>query len=229
MRSRDALGTDCGGGSVPETFIALLLEIRHDPGIWRLACRWAGCPELARDGLQDAFILLATLRDRDHIVNVRAYFCTTLYNEIIRQRRQLAPVTRLDPQLLADMAQAKVLPQLPDDLLPVDELADWHLRCQQRLNSFSSSRGELEAMVPSSSGDPARYRRLIMAVAESVLREAFYGCMSRPELSATLRVGYPEWFDAADIPASVRHKRLSRARRDIGRILTTVIAAPRAP
>jgi hypothetical protein len=80
-------------------------------------------------------------------------------------------------------------------------------------------------MVPASSADPARYRQLIMAMAESFLREAFYGCMSKPELNAALRAGYPEWFDAAGMPASTRHKRLSRARHDISVVLTPVIGA----
>jgi Sigma-70 region 2 len=215
-------------GSCPEPFIALLVQVRQDPAIWRLACRWAGCPELARDGLQDAFIQVATFHDRDRIVNVRAYFCSVLYNEIIRQRRQVAAVTRLDPQELADVYQGAGS-RASGDLLLVEDLAEWHARCQHWLSRFVSSRTELLATVPGSSADPARYRQLVMTIAENVLREAPYGCMSPPELTATLRAGYPEWFESARLAAGTRHQRLSRARRDITRVLAAIVGTQLPP
>jgi DNA-directed RNA polymerase specialized sigma24 family protein len=221
------LSTDGTGSSVPEPFIELLLEIRQDPAVCRLARRWAGSPELARDGLQETFVLVATVRDRDEILNLRAYFCRTLHNEIIRQRRQVALVTRLDPQALTDVARSVVTSRTPDHLLPVDDLAEWRARCDQRLSRFTASRRYLQATVPGSSPSPARYRELITAIAESFLQEAFYGCMTKPELNAALRAGYPEWFDAAGLTVSTRYKRLSRARHDIGCVLAKVINAPR--
>lgn len=212
-------GAGNGGGLAAGPFIRRLIEIRYEPLTWRLALRWAGpgCPELAEDGLQETFYLLATIVDPTQILNLRAYFCTTLYHAISRQRWQ---VVLLEPDEIAGQAEPwRVLAAPARDTA---ELAQWHLRCEQRQRRCRRIRGELLASIRASSPDPVRYRSLILAVTERVLAEAFHGCVSKAELNADLRAGYREWFDPADIPASARHKRLSRARQDLMVVLTTI-------
>jgi Sigma-70 region 2 len=198
--------------------IGELVHVRQDPRIFRLARRWAGSRELAEDGLQETFYLLATIRDPSRIINLRAYFCTTLYNEINKQRSQVVLV--VEPDVLAGQIDPRrVLAQQAWD---VAELADWYVCCERRLTRFRRTRGALLATIPASSPDPVRYRALILTFVENLLTEAFYGCLSRAELNADLRAAYRDWFDAAGIPDSVRHKRLSRARHDLTVVLTTL-------
>jgi DNA-directed RNA polymerase specialized sigma24 family protein len=199
-------------------FVTELVRLRQDPEIFRLARRWAGSRELAEDGLQETFFLLATIRDAGQILNLRAYFCMTLYHAINSQRSKLVLVVDLDA-LVGQIDLRRVPVQQPRD---VAELADWHVRCERRLARFRRTRGALLARVPASSPDPARYRGAILAVAENLLTEAFYGCLSRAELNADLCTAYPDWFDAAGIADNVRHKRRSRARHDLTAVLRTI-------
>lgn len=200
--------------------IGELVNLRQDPKIVRLALRLAaGYPELAEDGLQETFYLLATIRDPGRILNLRAYFCTTLYHAINSQRTQIVLV---DPDVLGRQIDPwNVLgPQAQD----VPELAHWHILCAKRQSKFRRIRGEMLAVTPASSPDPARYRALILAIVENLLAEAFYGCTSRAELNADLCDGYPEWFNDSGVLAPTRYKRLSRARHDLKVVLTTIDA-----
>jgi hypothetical protein len=191
-------------------FISELVRIRQDPTTVRQARRWAGSKELAEDGLQEAFYILATFRNPAQIINIPAYFWTVLRREIGRQQSQLVP---LDPEALA---------AAPAVLRDVSELAAWHICCERRLVRFTEIRAELLAVIPASSPDPARYRELIVSVVHRTLREAFYGCLSKSEMNAELRSGYPEWLDPGGCPATTRDKRMSRARQHLMLALITI-------
>lgn len=199
-------GDDQSGHS---PFIAELVRARQDPEIVRRARRYAGSQELGDDGLQDAFYILASRRDPAQIINIRAYFWTVTRREIGRQLSQVAPV---DPAVLAERGE-------PGD---VSDLAAWHIRCERRLARFRGIREKLLEAIPASSPDPARYRALIVSVVHRTLREAFYGCVSKSEINADLRSGYPEWLDPAGCPATTRDKRLSRARQHLMLVLITI-------
>ncbi len=208
---RGVLGTMSTGDdqSGYSPFIAELVRIRLDPEIVRRARRYAGSQELGDDGLQDAFYILASCRDPAQISNIRAYFWTVARREIGRQLSQVAPV---DPAALTERRE-------PGD---VSEMAERQIRSERRLARLRQTRDELLATIPASSPDPIRYRALILSVAEKLLAEALYSGMSKAELNADLRSGYPEWLDPAGCPATTRDKRLSRARQHLMLMLITI-------
>jgi hypothetical protein len=220
-------GTVCSanrsGESASSPFMNDLAAVRHDQKLCRDARHWAGSAELAQDALQEAFYLIARRPDHDGIISLTAYFRATLYNVIISLRGRAGPVSPLDPQTLADLPQPDDASRLRGDRQRVDDLAEWHLRCRQWLNRFTSMRDQLLAMVPGSSADPVRYRRLIVAVAGTMLRDARYGCISTSELNDLLYAAYPEWFAPAGCPAATRYKRVSRARQDVNTLLRVVL------
>lgn len=200
-------------------FMSELVRVRHDPKIIRRARQYAGSQDLADDGLQETFYRLAICADPSQILNLRAYFCAVLYHEIDRQRPQVVPV---DPDVVLDKVLPWRLLPVPAQLRDISELAEWHLRCEWRLTRFRQLRTQLLALIPASSPDPGRYRALILSVTHRTLREAFYGSVTKSEINADLRSGYPEWLDPAGCSATTRDKRLSRARRDLMAVLTTI-------
>ena len=214
---------DSSGESAGSPFMNQLAAVRHAPKICRDARRWAGSKELAEDALQEAFFLIARRPDPDKIIILTAYFRATLYNVIISLRGRPGPVSSVDPQTLAELPQPDDASRLRGDRQRVDDFAAWNLRCDLWLNRFTGMHGQLLAMVPGSSADPVRYRRLIMAAAETLLRDARYGCISTPELNELLYAAYPDWFAPAGCPPHTRYKRVSRARQDVCTLLQVVI------
>jgi len=207
----------------PESFYAELAKIRSDPMIWGLALRRAGKHDLAQDALQETYYSVARVKDPGHIENLRAFFCKALIHEINRMLGRPGPIPVEDPETVAGARHGGDL-DAHAAARPVDEAAILGHQAQAWLKRFHNERKRLRAMVPESSSDPERYRAVILATAEEVLRSAGDGQVTWADSNAALQAIYPEWFGGADCSSATHYKRLSRARREVRALLRTIVS-----
>ncbi len=207
----------------PGSFHAELAAIRSDPKIWSLALRHAGKHDLAQDALQETYYSVARVKDPRHIENLRAFFCKSLINEIHRMLGRPGPIPVEDPEAVAG-ARRGVHPDAHAAARPVDEAAILDQQCQTWLRRFHNERTRLSAMVPESSSDPERYRAVILATAEEILRSAGDGQVTWADSNAALQATYPEWFRGAGCSSATHYKRLSRARSEVRELLRTIVS-----
>jgi DNA-directed RNA polymerase specialized sigma24 family protein len=205
----------------PSSFHDELTRIRQDPQVWRLALRRAGHRDLAEDALQETYYSVARVKDPDHIENLRAFFCRALINQISHLRGQLNPIPVEDPEVLAGTRQesGRILAAAAR---PVDEAAAWRQLVVTWRKRFRLERERLMAMVPKRSSDPGRYREVIVATAEKILRAAVDGYVNWADCDDAVRAAYPDWFDEPGRTRDTYYQRLSRARREV-RVLLMVI------
>ncbi len=195
-----------------------LLGIWADPEVRRLAARRAGDPDLAQDALLQAVCAVAQVGDLRRINDLKAYFCRVLINEVYHLRGQLAAARVCDPAALAEMSDARMSGPPSDEAAVVTRLM-----ARTWLERFRAQRDHLRASVPGRSGQPSRYRDLIVAVAEHVLRAAFHGGVSQADSNEALQASFPEWFGQPGAAENTCHKHLSRARRDVQALLQDVV------
>ncbi len=158
-------------------FLRRLVEIQQDPQVRGLARREAGNLDLAEDALQEAFYAVAKVRNPGEIENLRAYFCRVLVREAHRLRGQLGAYPVDDVSVVADARQDMLVSQAP---APVDETVIDRFRKRTLHERFSARRAYLVRNVPGRSTDPARYRNLIVSVAEHVLLAGASGTSATP-------------------------------------------------
>jgi DNA-directed RNA polymerase specialized sigma24 family protein len=199
-----------------------LLAIREDPEVRRLALRRAMNPEMADDALQAVYYaVFRRVKNPPPIEDLRAYFRKTLIREIYRQVRQLRAEAPEDVTILADMRQGQTGTTSPAPR-PFPEEVSIRLLGRGWLRAFTARRGELAARVPRRSGDPVRYQRLIVRVAEHMLR-TILGENADADINAVLIREYAEWFATRDSSENTRHQRLLRARNDVCALLKTIV------
>jgi DNA-directed RNA polymerase specialized sigma24 family protein len=200
-----------------------LLAILEDPQVKKLAQRRAGDPDLARDALQQAYYAVSRVTNPAGIRDLRAYFCQVLIHEAYHLSGQLRATPADDPTGLADVRQTRAdsstaVPR------PVFETVWTNLLAEKWLTSLADQCAELIAKVPGRSTDPGRYRAMIFAVAEQVVRMIIIGDVSDADRNATLLAAYPEWFAEPGCPENSSHQRFSRARADVRALLLKVIS-----
>jgi hypothetical protein len=198
-----------------------LLAIREDPEVRSLALRRAKNPDVAEDALQTAYYAVSRVPDPGAIENLRAYFTRTLIHEIYRELGQLRATAVEDFAGLVDMHQGRPGSSLPAPRAFPEEVTIGLLG-QVWLGAFTTRRGELAARVPRRSLDPMRYQRLIVKVAEHLLR-TILGENADADINAALRNGYTEWFASRSSAENTRHQRLLRARADVCALLKTIV------
>ena len=195
-----------------------LLGIWADPEVRKLAARRAGDPDLAQDALLQAVCAVAQVGDLRRINDLKAYFCRVLINEVYHLRGQLAAARVCDPATLAEMSEARMSGAPSDEAAVVTRLM-----ARTWLERFRAQHDHLRASVPGRSGQPSRYRDLIVAVAEHALRAAFHGGVSQADSNEALQASFPEWFGQPGAAENTCHKHLSRARRDVQALLQDVV------
>jgi hypothetical protein len=141
-----------------------------------------------------------------------------LINEVYHLRGQLAAARFCDPATLAEMSDAG-MPGPPSDEVAVVT----RLMARTWLERFRTQRDHLRASVPGRSRQPSRYRDLIVAVAEHVLRAAFRGAVSEADSNAALQATFPEWFGQPGVAENAYHQHLSRARHDVRALLQDIV------
>lgn len=198
-----------------------LLAIREDPEVRSLALRRAKNPEVAKDALQATYYAVSRVANPGSIGNLRAYFCRSLIHEIYRELGQLHATAQEDFSGLVDMRPNRVVSSSPAPR-PFSESVNIRLLGQGWLRAFATRYTELAARVPRRSRDPVRYQKLIVRVAEHVMR-TILGENADVDINALLRQGYAEWFVVASSAENTRDQRLLRARADVCALLKTVV------
>ena len=93
------------------------------------------------------------------------------------------------------------------------------LQARALLKRFAARNYYLREEVPGRSGEPDRYRGVIVTVAEQVLRDAIDDRASQADSDDAFRAAYPEWFDQPGATADTHHRRFRRARLDVRHVL----------
>ncbi len=186
-----------------------LAAIACDPVMRGHARRVAG--DLAEDALQETWYAVAQARARGPIANLRGYFYRALVNTARRMREEVGRLGTPAGDLAAAGALQGRLPtaaSAESDALP-------RLLAAARSDLLHRRRAELRQAIPACSPDQGRYRDVILAVAEAMLRPD--GPDSRAEMNEALVAAYPEWFDAPAATPEMTYQRRRRAGRASGR------------
>ena len=200
-----------------------LVEIRMDPGMQKFARRKAGDPDMADDALQNAYCAVLRREHLDEIEDLRAYFARVLIHEIHRERGQLrTPLVddfdRVAEERLGAIGCHRTPPPNVQDVVCTS------LQGGCWLKRLADERGDLLASVPARSRDAGRYRAVIYAAAEHILRAGISGDVSEADTNETLRASYPEYFQQPDAAPNTCDQRFCRARVDIRALLRTVVS-----
>jgi DNA-directed RNA polymerase specialized sigma24 family protein len=207
-------------------FLDDLAELVEDPAIRRLAERRARSHEVAEDALQETFYAVARTQHPGAIEDLRAFFCKSLIRAIYRQLTLSAPIPAGDIAAIADRRQGLSSSGTPAPA-SVESEADLRLLAEAALIRLERDRAELMAMVPGRSDDPRRYRRMIVAVTERILRLLFEGPVATADWNAVLRLEYPQLCDDPGLARDALHQRLSRARGDAQMLLQAILPRER--
>lgn len=216
MQRTDAI---CG---LPDPQHQLLLEIRYDPRIVRLARKRAGHIDLAEDALQTAYCRIAAM-DLGRIGNLRGYFITVVQREVYALNRMGREVPFED---VDDAAQPNRLNRAgygPAVSRSPDESVCNTIRDETWLKRLADRCHQLRAEIPARSDDPACYRDVVYAAARQVLCDSLNGEPSDADSNDALQVAYPEYFDQPAMVLNTLHQRFRRARADVQAVLRAVV------
>jgi hypothetical protein len=97
------------------------------------------------------------------------------------------------------------------------------LQVQCWLKRLVDGRDDLLASVPARSRDSSRYRAVIYAAAEQILRAGTSGDVAEADTNDTLRASYPEYFQQPGAAPNTCDQRFSRARMDARALLRSVV------
>jgi DNA-directed RNA polymerase specialized sigma24 family protein len=202
--------------------LAELAVILGDPQVRRLVRRWAG--ELYEDVLQETWYAVAKACERRRIDNLRGYFCQVLINMSRRTHQQRArePLAVDDPDQAVSASVPRGGPRPGSYAPPADDAALRRLGVAVWLRQLRADRARLADMIPGRSDDPARYREIILALAESLLTGD--GPATQAEINQALTDAYPRWFGPEGSPPATVHQRLCRARKSLRLILAEVVS-----
>jgi len=208
-----------GGGRSPN-FDERLAALCLDSDVRRFAMRLARNRELAEDAIQEVYWALARTADPGGIDDLRRYFCAALQHMV----RRLLKQSSTSPTPAGDMDAARAAQAgggrrgvarcspCEESVVRTVQVSAWLLQ----LN-------EAGASVPERSGDPPRYRAVIVGISCWNLRALLDGGVSSADLNSLLIGRYPEYFARIRSRDDSYHKRLSRARQDVRDLLASVI------
>lgn len=197
-----------------------LAEIWADPQIRAIARKHANSPQVAEDALQITYLAMFRLRHLGQIENLPGYFCRVLIRAVYHEQAQLGALLVDDFPWVTEQTDAAIQ---RDQSAGLEDVACTAVQAQSWRRRLIRDRDELMAAVPGRSSDPARYRRVIYAAAEQILRAGIDGEPSEADSNDAFRASYPEYFDAPGAARNTSHQRLSRARLDVRELLQTVV------
>lgn len=203
-------------------FLRKLLAIREDPKVKRLALRYAGDPDLAEDALEETCWAVIQ-QDPQVIRDMRAYLYTVLIRKAHRLRNQLGATSVADPEVAGGARQRDVAPAGAVSARPFDEAVVTRLMSEVWCKRLASRREHLRAEVPARSGNPERYRDVIVIAAERTLRACLAGGHNQADSNEALRATYPEWFAEPQCRPNTYDQRFSRARADVRDVLKAIV------
>lgn len=201
-----------------------LLVFWQSSQVRNLARKWARDPDLAEDALQTAYYKVAAVPEPERIDNLHAYLVTVLSNEIksVLASRQATLLGNLEAAV--DPGPHGTVVCGPARCRPIDETVGAWLLGQELFGRLAASRDCLLAAIPARSDDPARYRAVIYAAAEQVLRDAINVEPSDADSNDAFRAAYPEYFDQPGIAPNLCHQRFRRARQDVKALLQAIVS-----
>lgn len=199
-------------------FLDDLTSVSQDPAMLRFAMRRAGDPELALDAVQMTWWNVARVAP-ETIRDLRAFFCTALKNEIMRQRMQVA---RMPTEDIAEHLRDEPSPGEPPPDGPDDQAAHLVL-ARTLLARLDHDRDLLMASIPGRSPEPQRYRSAMFAAAAKILCLLLAGEVTKADWNDVLRSEYPQYCGEPQLACDAIHQRLSRARRDVRLVLSKVV------
>jgi DNA-directed RNA polymerase specialized sigma24 family protein len=200
-----------------------LLAIREDTRTKALAIRYAEDPDLADDALQSTYYAVARHKNLDQIENLRAYFCKVLLREVNRLRTRQRVTQLENPDGPEEPRQHGASARSRAPTRPIDEPVSTAPQARASLERFAAQRDHLRAAVPPRSGDPNRYRNVIVTVAEQVLCDAIHREPSEADSNDAFRAAYPEWFGEPGCTENTCRQRFQRARADMRALLRAVV------
>jgi hypothetical protein len=200
-----------------------LAEIWMDRRIRNLARRYAGDRDVADDALQSAYCAVVRLEHLDQIRNLRAYFWRVLIHEVHRERGQLRAVLEEDFDRMAEESQGAAGCYRSSPTCFQDSVCT-SLQGQSWLKRLIDDRDDLLSSVPARSHDSGRYRAVIYAAAEQILRAGISGDVTEADTNDTLRASYPEYFQQPGAAPNTCDQRFHRARMDARALLRSVIS-----
>lgn len=197
-------------------------RVAQDPGVRRLARRWAGDSDLAADALQETCRTVTQTKNPENIHDLRAFFCKSLINEIAHQRARPQPVLVEDIGMTADLRQEHR--PSPGNFPPasVESQAIIRLLGERTLRRLERDAGQLMTTIPARSEHPVQYRAAIVRAAKKILGLVLDGPVTSADWNAALMNEYPLLRDES-AAQDATHQRLSRARRDVQVLLQRLI------
>jgi DNA-directed RNA polymerase specialized sigma24 family protein len=197
-------------------------RIAQCPEIQRIAERRAASVELARDALQETYRTVAQTKNPGSILDLRAFFCRSLINEIARQRARTAPVLVEDIGATAEQQQRNGPSSGGSPPENLENEAMVRMLGERMLRQLERDHDQLMASVPGRSRSQARYRFAITRVARTILCLLLEGPVTSADINAILDAEYPQLFGTPG-PQDAIHQRYSRARRDVQAILQQLV------
>lgn len=200
-----------------------LVEIWADPQIRAFARQCAGDCQAADDALQTVYLAMDRLEHLDEIVDPKAYFRRVLVRVIHRERVQLGALLIDDFPRVAEAHECAAESRRGSSAGFEDAVCT-SVQTQSWLRRLLGARDGLMSALPARSDDPARYRGVIYAAAEQILRDGVTGEPSEADANDAFRASYPEYFDQPGASPNTCHQRFHRARMDVRELLLTVVS-----
>jgi DNA-directed RNA polymerase specialized sigma24 family protein len=200
-----------------------LLTLWRDPKVMSVALRLAGALDLAEDIVQAAVCAVARVKHPERIDDLRAYLIKVMKHEAYHLYALHRTTLLEEPERAGDPGQRGTVVCGLVPTRPVDDIVCSTLLGESLLERFAAQRESLLDAVPARSDDPVRYRTVIRAVAERVLRDGINGEPSQADANDAFRAAYPEYFNEPGAAVNTCHQRFRRAREDVKALLQAVV------
>jgi DNA-directed RNA polymerase specialized sigma24 family protein len=197
-----------------------LATVALDAKIMRLAERRAGSRELARDAVQATYVAVSQAKDPRRILDLSAFYRTSLIREINHLRARPVPVLVEDIDSTREQGSSSSRCTSPDS---VERMAEIRRLAQTVLTRLDIDRERLMVAVPARSPDQRLYRTGILAAARAIFLLLVQGNVTSADWNAVLKSSLSPWFAEAGLAPCATDQRLSRGRYDVRMLLQRLV------